>query len=148
MNEMVKKRIRCKEECFAHLHPEIIPMLESLKGKGMLIGLISNCFSEEAEVIKKSILYPYFNASCLSYEEGLQKPDSAIFRRCMERLQVEAEECLYVGDGGSGELEAAQKIGMKAVQAVWYLEAHPIQMSKRKEGFEQIESPLNLLDIV
>lgn len=145
---IVDKRIWTKEETFRHLHEEIIPMLEKLKEKGILIGLISNCFSEEAEVIKKSILYPYFHASCLSYEEGLQKPDSAIFQRCMERLQVEAEECLYVGDGGSGELEAAQKIGMKAVQAVWYLEAHPIQMSKRKEDFEQIESPLNLLDIV
>lgn len=145
---IVDKRIWTKEETFRHLHEEIIPVLEKLKEKGILIGLISNCFSEEAEVIKKSILYPYFNASCLSYEEGLQKPDSAIFQRCMERLQVEAEECLYVGDGGSGELEAAQKLGMKAVQAVWYLKAHPTQMSKRKEDFEQIESPVNLLVLV
>lgn len=145
---IVDRRIWTKEETFRHLHEEIIPMLEKLKEKGILLGLISNCFSEEAEVIKKSILYPYFNVSCLSYEEGLQKPDSAIFQRCMERLQVEAEECLYVGDGGSGELEAAQKLGMKAVQATWYLKAHPIQMSKRKEDFEQIESPVNLLALV
>lgn len=145
---IVDRRIWTKEETFRHLHEEIIPMLEKLKEKGILLGLISNCFSEEAEVIKKSILYPYFNTSCLSYEEGLQKPDSAIFQRCMERLQVQAEECLYVGDGGSGELEAAQKLGMKAVQATWYLKAHPIQMSKRKEDFEQIESPVNLFALV
>ena len=148
MNEMVKKRIRCKEECFAHLHPEIIPMLESLKGKGMLIGLISNCFSEEAAVIKESVLYPYFDGVCLSYEEGVQKPDPVIFERCMRKLGVKADECLYVGDGGSNELETAASIGMKAVQAVWYYQEgidHPL---KRKMDFEQVERPMDILDYV
>lgn len=50
---------RSKEESFEHLHKDIIPMLSALKKKDIRIGLISNCFSEEAMVIKKSILYPY-----------------------------------------------------------------------------------------
>ena len=70
MNTILKKRIHCKEEAFEHLHIEIIPMLKALKEKGILIGLISNCFSEEAMVIKKSVLYPFFDAACLSFDEG------------------------------------------------------------------------------
>ena len=86
MNTILKKRIHCKEEAFEHLHIEIIPMLKALKEKGILIGLISNCFSEEAMVIKKSVLYPFFDAACLSFDEGIPKPDPAIFERCIEKL--------------------------------------------------------------
>lgn len=145
MDYIVEKRLHCKEEAFEHLHTEIIPMLRLLKEKGILIGLISNCFSEEAVVIKKSILYPYFDAVCLSYDEGMKKPDKAIFERCLKKLNVKSEECLYVGDGGSSELEAAQSVGMKAVQAVWYLKEGTGQPSKRKAEFENIETPLDVL---
>lgn len=148
MNYIVNKRIRCKEEAFEHLHIEIIPMLKALKKKGILIGLISNCFSEEAMVIKKSILYPFFDAICLSYDEGIQKPNLAIFKRCIEKLDVKADECLYVGDGGSNELEAAKKLGMKAVQAVWYLKEDANQPAQRKTDFEHIETPLDIIDII
>lgn len=145
---IVGKRIQCKEEAFEHLHAEILPMLRLLKEKGILIGLISNCFSEEAVVIKKSILYSFFDAVCLSFDEGVQKPDQAIFDRCLEKLNVQADECLYVGDGGSLELEAAKMAGMKAVQAVWYLKEGTNQPSKRKEEFENVETPLDILNII
>ena len=99
-------------------------------------------------IIKKSILYPYFDAVCLSFDEGIQKPDSAIFKRCLEKLNVQAKDCLYVGDGGSNELEAAEMVGMKAMQAVWYLKENTIQPSKRKPEFRQLETPLDILNII
>lgn len=145
LKKIVNKRIAVKEEVFCHMNPEIIPMLSALKEKGLRIGLISNCFSEEADVIEKSILYPYFDAPCLSYREGVQKPEIAIYQKCMDKLNVSAEECLYVGDGGNRELETAEKIGMKAVQAVWYLKDNTIQPAKRKAEFEQVETPLDIL---
>ncbi len=40
----------------------------------------------------------------------------------MQKLSVRADECLYIGDGGSHELEAASALGMTALQAVWYLQ--------------------------
>ena len=143
--KIIEKRTAAKEECFKHMHPEIIPMLSALKDKGYLVGLISNCFSEEAKVIRNSVLFPYFDAAYLSWEQGIQKPDEEIFRRCMEGLAVKAEECLYVGDGGSLELETARKLGMKAVQAVWYLREGTLQPAKRKDDFLQAESPLDIM---
>lgn len=145
---IVKKRIEVKKDCFRHLHPEIIPMLSLLKEQGFLIGLISNCFSEETEPIRNSELFTYFDAVYLSYEQGVQKPDAEIFRRCMRKLSVEAEECLYVGDGGSYELETAKKLGMKAVQAVWYLKEGTTQPSGLKPDFLQIEKPLDVLNFL
>ena len=127
---------------------KIIPMLRALKKEGIMIGLISNCFSEESMVIKKSILYPFFDAVCLSFDEGIQKPDPAIFERCIERLGVEADACLYVGDGGSNELEAAQRLGMQVVQAVWYLKEGINQPAQRKTDFEHIEKPMDIIELI
>lgn len=146
LKRLVKKRTAAKEECFKHLHPEIVPMLSDLKEKGLLVGLISNCFSEEAGVIRKSILFPYFDEVYLSYEQGIQKPDQEIFLRCMNGFSVRAEECVYVGDGGSHELETARELGMKAIQAVWYLQEGTTQPSGRKPDFFQAEKPLDVLN--
>ena len=145
LKTIVDKRTAVKEECFRHLHEEIIPMLEALKERGVKIGLISNCFSEEAIVIRGSILFPYFDGVCLSYEQGVQKPDKEIYRRCMEQLEVTPKECVYVGDGGSFELETARELGMTAVQAVWYLREGTSQPKGRMDEFKQAERPLQVL---
>ncbi|MBQ7942796.1 MAG: HAD-IA family hydrolase [Lachnospiraceae bacterium] len=145
LKKIVDKRIAAKEECFRHLHPEIIPMLTKLREEGILVGLISNCFSEEADVIRESVLFPYFDALYLSYEQGVQKPDKEIFIRCMNELGVKSEECLYVGDGGSHELEAARGLGMQAVQACWYLQEGTTQPTGRKREFLQMDKPLDVL---
>ncbi len=144
LDYLMEKRMAAQIECFDHLHLEIIEMLEQLKERGIKIGLITNCFWEEAESIQKSVLYPYFDATCFSCEEGVQKPDEKIFQKCMERLGVTAAECLYVGDGGSQELEAAKKLGMKAIQAVWYLQEGSAQTWGRKADFVQAESPMDV----
>lgn len=146
LEQIAAKRTATKVECFEHLHPEILPMLDRLKEKGILVGLISNCFSEEAAVIRKSVLFPYFDAVCLSYDEGVKKPDVEIYERCMKRLGVKAKECLYVGDGGSFELETARELGMEAVQAVWYLLDGTTQPSCRMADFVQVEKPLDVVE--
>ncbi len=105
------------------LHPEILPLLIALRERGLRIGLVTNCQSDEAAEIRRSLLWPHFDAPVLSCEVGLMKPDTAIFERCTRALGVEAKECLYVGDGGSCELTAARRLGMRAVQAAWHLPA-------------------------
>ena len=145
LRKIINKRKQTKEECFKHLHPEMISMLSQLKEKGLMIGVISNCFSEEADAIRRSILFPYFDAVYLSYEQGVRKPDAEIYQRCMDGFSLKPEECLYIGDGGSHELEAARELGMQTAQAVWYLQEGTMQPSGRKQDFVQIETPLDVL---
>ena len=146
LNTLVAKRVATKEECFRHLHTEIIPMLTQLKERGLQAGLISNCYAEEARVIRESELFPFFDKVYLSCEQGVAKPDVEIFERCMRDFAVKPEECLYIGDGGSLELETATALGMKAVQAVWYLQEGSTQPSKRLVNFLQAETPLEVLN--
>ena len=145
---IIEKRNATKRECFNHLNPQIIPMLSELKAKGVKIGLISNCFSEEAFQIRQSILMPYFDEVCLSYEIGLQKPQKEIFEKCVQGLDVSFEDCLYIGDGGSFELETAKSLGMEAIQATWYYKKDMGSLFEYKNGFKQIDKPLEILDMV
>ena len=147
-DRIITKRKQSKIECFHHLHPEILPMLQALKEQDMRIGLITNCYFEEQDVIRSSVLFPYFDSVCMSCEIGIKKPDTAIFARCMKELALPPQECLYVGDGGSFELETARSLGMHTMQAVWYMKDGSTQPAKRKPDFSQAESPLHILDAV
>lgn len=148
VQRLADKRTACKVECFNHLHEEILPMFEALKKQGYKVGLISNCYFEEATVIKNSVLWQYFDAAYLSCEQGVAKPEEEIFRRCVAELGVDYAECLYVGDGGSEELETAGHLRMKPVQAVWYLQQGSKQPAWRKPEFLQAETPLGVLDFL
>lgn len=141
---IVAKRAWAKKACFEHLHPQILPLLSALKDRGALIGLISNCYSEEVAPIRESILFPYFDACFLSYEQRMRKPDEAIFRNCVNALGVKPQECLYVGDGGSRELEAASALGMKALQATWYFKDGTSHFP-RNNAFPQLAHPLDVI---
>ena len=115
-----QKRRESLDDTFSAIPEETFAMLDGLKRRGLLIGLISNCFSDECEIIKASPLFGYFDSAMLSYEQGICKPDKEIYLRIMKELGVMPQECLYVGDGGSRELFAAEELGMKAVQAEWF----------------------------
>ena len=144
LQDIVGKRSEAQKEYFNHLHPEIIPMLHELKKRQVKVALISNCYLEERDMIKQSILWDYFDVACLSCELGVKKPQKEIFEICLAKLGLFAEECLYVGDGGSHELDKAKELGMRAVQAAWYLDDGLDQPVGRLPGFKQLESPMDV----
>ncbi len=115
-----KKRMENLDDTFAALSDDTVRLLDELKDRGIKIGLITNSFSDECDQIIRSRLYPYFDAALISYEQGICKPDPEIFARMIDKLGVKADECLYVGDGGSNELYAAKDAGMHPVQCTWY----------------------------
>lgn len=142
---IITKRKRMIRESFEHIHPEIIPLFKWFKEQNIKIGLITNCFFEERDIIKDSVFFEYFDVMCMSCELGIKKPDTAIFERCMTELGLAPAECLYVGDGGSLELETAQAVGMHPLQAAWYLKDGTRQPVKRKAEFSQAECPLDVI---
>ena len=145
LRRIVEKRIATKRVCFENLNPEIIPMLEAIRRSNRKIALISNCFSEEVVVIRQSKLAGDFDSMLLSFEQGMKKPDAAIFEKCVKELDVTPKECLYIGDGGSSELEAARDAGMTAVQAGWYIEQSGWLENGRKPDFPLLHTPKDVL---
>ena len=122
VKETAGKRLEALKDTFSSIPDDSERLLQELHKRGLKIGLITNTFSDERDLIRECKLFPYFDAVRISYEQGVCKPDPAMYLTITEELGVKAEECLYVGDGGSKELYAARDLGMKAVQAEWFHE--------------------------
>ncbi len=141
------KRIQTKSDCFNHILPEVFALLEQIKSLGLKTAIVSNCSSEEVEVLRESKLCDYFNEIILSYEIHMKKPDTSIYEEAAKRLGVLTEECFFVGDGGSNELFGAKDTGMKPVQAKWYTNMYP----KKRENigdFLRAEEPIDVVNII
>ena len=119
---IVSKRLQALKDTFDAIPEESINLLKELKKRGIKIGLMTNTFSDERDLIKQSPLFPYFDVALISYEVGICKPAPELYQKMTEMLGVKADECLYVGDGGSRELYGARDAGMKPLQCTWFHE--------------------------
>jgi putative hydrolase of the HAD superfamily len=84
------------------------------------VGLISNF--THAPVIYSSLrklgIGTSFNAVVVSQESGWRKPSSHIFKDALSRLQVKANEAVYVGDSPVEDVKGAKEAGLKVVFVV------------------------------
>lgn len=120
VEHLMMKRHESMSDTFEATPEDTYLLLKELKKRGIKTGLISNCYSDERDMIRASSLMPYLDSVKLSYEQGIKKPDPKMFLDIANDLGVSPGECLYVGDGGSNELQAATASGMTAVQANWF----------------------------
>jgi putative hydrolase of the HAD superfamily len=98
------------------LRADAVSALRALKGRGLGTGLISDCTHELPAFLPRLPVAPLLDARVYSVELGVCKPDPAIYLAACDQLRVAAEECVYVGDGGSRELSGAAAVGMTAVR--------------------------------
>lgn len=147
-DRIVYSRHTCSAEVFRHKHTDVIPMLKTLRENGIKTGLITNCYFEEKEAIINSDLYNLFDSICMSCEVKMKKPDIKIFELCAGKLNVRPDECLYVGDGGSHELEAVREAGMQPIQATWYLKDGLDQPCGILDGFDHASNPMDVVKAV
>lgn len=145
--KMIDKRVQTKSVCFEYVNPDVYQLLENLKKAGMRLGIISNCSSEEVNAIRESRICKYFDQIILSYEVRMQKPEIRIYQEAANLLGVAKSECIFVGDGGSHELEGAKMAGMEAVQAKWYTNQLPYKRDSMP-GFIIAEEPLNVMRMI
>jgi putative hydrolase of the HAD superfamily len=86
--------------------------IAELRKMGIKIGLISDCSPSEPDIWKDTFFQPLFDATIFSASAKLKKPDVKIYQLAVKELKVREEECVYVGNGGSNEMEGAYNSGM------------------------------------
>lgn len=81
------------------------------------LGLVSNF--TYAPVIYASLrelgINQFFNAVVVSDDMGWRKPHKRIFQDALRKLQVAAEETVYIGDSPLEDIKGAKAVGMKTV---------------------------------
>lgn len=104
-----------KSWMLAKPYEEVVEALEKLKKNYKLI-LISNtdCFSTD-QVLNKFGLRSLFDAIFLSYDIHLIKTDRNFFKHILRVMDLNAEDCLVVGDSIQSDIMAAKKVGLRAV---------------------------------
>jgi putative hydrolase of the HAD superfamily len=95
---------------------DVLPTLDELRRRGHLLGMISVCTDDVPQVWDETPLGREFDATVFSCEVGVSKPDPRIYEIACERLGVEPDDCLFVGDGANDELPGAERAGMTAIQ--------------------------------
>jgi putative hydrolase of the HAD superfamily len=110
-----ENRIEKFKVAFIHVPRETQEVLSQLRAKNKRIGLISNADVMEVAAWDHSPIAPLFDFVVFSCFVGCVKPEREIYEICMHQLGVTPEQSVFVGDGGSRELEGARNLGITAV---------------------------------
>ena len=147
ISQITAHRMKTKGACFDHVHPEIYPLLKTLREQGYKLAILSNCSQEEVTLLQDSALAPLVDHLILSYETGLCKPQPEIYQLAAEKLGVTCEDCVFIGDGGSRELYGAAQVGMQPYRAMWYIRQMPHPIKEQPE-FSVLEMPMDVLHVL
>jgi HAD superfamily hydrolase (TIGR01509 family) len=102
----------------AQIEPDIKETLTKLKQAGIKLGLLSNTFIN-ASTLERHLaqigILDCFDAKMYSYQSKYRKPDRRIFLEAAEKIGVEPENTIFVGDRLDMDAAGAKKAGMFSV---------------------------------
>jgi len=91
--------------------PDLLFTLEKLRENDIKIGLLSNCGWDVTTVLARHDLLAFFDTFVLSYQIGHRKPEAQAFKIVCDRLDVDPQNAIMVGDKPPRE-QPAIEIGM------------------------------------
>ena len=121
VHRLCDERIRTKAGPFEQAEDQILILIDYLRSRNLRLGVISNCLAEDVAAWPRCSLASRFDCAVFSFDVGLAKPNPAIYIEATRRLQVDASQTWFIGDGGSDELTGATQAGLRAFRALWFL---------------------------
>ena len=112
-----------------HVFPDVIPALNGLRSRGLIIGAVSNWVWQLPELLHSLELVSHFDFVAASSRVGFEKPHAGIFRHALREAGVAASEAIHVGDHIDADVAGAQSIGIAAV------------LIDRRDRFSQADLP-------
>jgi putative hydrolase of the HAD superfamily len=124
-------------------------LLESLRSRGLKLGLVSNAF-DPGWLLRRDLeqmgIAERIDFAVFSSEVGKRKPHPEIFERALTALDAAADESLFVGDRLLEDVRGAGELGMTTVQALWFrADENPDGAEPDHQAFTQMDV-LNIAD--
>ncbi len=91
----------------------VVPTLELLRGKGILVG-VGSVSKNTPLILKRTGLEPYIDQVSCGLDITRSKPDPEVFLIAAKKLGLKAKECLVVEDSVAG-IVAAKAAGMRSL---------------------------------
>jgi len=111
----------CWEEIKQNTDPYWLPfegvreVLDELQRRSIGMGIISNWDWTAREVLTAAGLIDYFDPIVISCEVDCMKPESRIFELALEKVDISARQCLYIGDNYYDDALGSRKVGMQVL---------------------------------
>ena len=97
------------------LFDDVMPALTDLKGRGLILGLISNVDRDITPLLNQLGLASLLPVVVTSQNVDFNKPQPQIFHEALKQAGAQASEAIYVGDQYQIDVVGANKAGMKGV---------------------------------
>lgn len=96
---------------------DMIGLAQAARAQGLVLALLSNSFGTDPfDPYAHCGVWDLFDVHVISECEGIAKPDPEIYQRTVERMQLPAEDCVFVDDNADN-LPPAAAIGITTVHA-------------------------------
>lgn len=142
IDDLVRERSAARVG-FENIDPAIVEMIRNIKSLELRVGVVTDVANMDLEGWPDSELSALIEDVVPSFEVGVMKPEALIYRQGLQLLRVRADETVYIGDGGNDELSGAERVGMTACWATWFLDRWPpgIRPGTRFDGDDWRQFP-------
>lgn len=111
---------RAIEDAFAlpsawFVYPDVVPALDAMQAAGVRLCVISNFVWNAPDLLHDVGLASHFDELVISSRVGFQKPMEGIFRIALERMAVEPNKAMHIGDSYRADVVGARRVGIEAV---------------------------------
>ena len=96
-------------------YPDADRVIRALSERGYRLGIIASQPLGSEKRLARFGLRDYFEVICASAEEGVDKPDPALFRRALERAGCAPGDAVMIGDRTDNDVAPAKSLGMQTV---------------------------------
>ena len=111
----------------------LVELLGALKDKGIKIGIGTNMTAfVQFEKIRALGISQYVDCMVTSEEAAAEKPTRPFFEYILKKLDISADECLFIGDDAQNDIYGAKNSG---IRPVWYT---PHATDKDKKLVEEL----------
>jgi len=98
--------------------PQVRPLWQGLRDKGVRVGVLSNTIWSRAyhrDILARDGVLDLVDADVYSSETPWVKPAPEIFRAAAAAVGVDPARCVYVGDRSYEDVHGPQSVGMRAI---------------------------------
>ncbi|MBS1704301.1 MAG: HAD-IA family hydrolase [Armatimonadetes bacterium] len=97
------------------LYDDVTPCFQALKNHGYRLIVLSNWDVSLHRFVQIFGMTPYLELVIASLEEGVEKPDSKLFKIAESRLGIDCGQILHIGDDPLDDLKGARNAGWGAL---------------------------------
>lgn len=147
------------EECFAifqehyidhcqdhtDLYPGIKELLEALKEKGYKMAIVSNKMQAGVNELQKRFCKGIIDVAIGEKRGVRRKPFPDMVNIALEKLEVKAEETIYVGDS-EVDMATARNAGIPCISVLWGFRDR--DFLREIGAFQMVETPQDILELV